>query len=85
MAVITRDEFLNEYRSEYISWASEAQDANIKTPSDERIKSGWAVEQPKHTYFNWFFNRSDERVRNLEARVAWLEKCLASQIVDCNV
>ena len=85
MAVINRDEFLNEYQSEHISWASEAQDSDIKTPSDERIKKGWVVEQPKHTYFNWFFNRSDERIKQLEARVAWLEKCLASQIANCNV
>jgi hypothetical protein len=83
MATITREEFLHEYRSPYVSWASRAQESDMKTPSEARIAGGWVVEQPKHTYFNWHMNRADERLRSLEARVAWLEKCLAAQIAEC--
>jgi hypothetical protein len=82
MATITREEFLHEYVPEYKSWASQASAADIKTPTDARIVSGWVVEQPLHTYFNWHMNRTDDRLTQLEARVAWLEKCLASQIAS---
>ena len=84
MATITREEFINEYTSEHISWAKDAGPQDIKKPTDERIAGGWVVEQPLHTYFNWHMNRADERCRQLEARVAWLEKCLAGQIAEYN-
>lgn len=72
----TRDEFLNEYRSLYKDWAQDAGPEHIKEPDEARICQGWVIEQPLHTYFNWHMNRTDRRLRNLEARVAWLEKCL---------
>ncbi len=73
---MTRDEFLNEYRSTHKDWAGSAGSEHIKEPSPERIDQGWVIEQPQHTFFNWHMNRTDRRLRNLEARVAWLEKCL---------
>ena len=82
MATITRAEFLKEYKPTHIAWASGAPSADIKTPTDARIRNGWAVEQPPHTYFNWHMNRCDTRLTDLEAHVAWLEKCLASQIAS---
>ena len=83
MPTITREEFLNEYQSSYVSWAAQAEDAHIKEPTEARINSGWVVEQPKHTYFNWHMHRTDSRLQELEAKVAWLEKCLAEQIATC--
>ena len=74
---MTREEFLQEYHPQHKTWAAEAEPANIKTPSDARIARGWVVEQPQHTYFNWHMHRTDTRLAQLEARVAWLEKCLA--------
>lgn len=82
LATITREEFLNEYASSYPDWASNASSAHIATPSDERIAMGWVIEQPLHTYFNWHMNRCDRRIRELEAKVAWLEKCLAEKITE---
>lgn len=72
----TRAEFLNEYRSLYMDWAKDAGPEHIKEPDESRIRQGWVIEQPLHTYFNWHMNRTDRRLRELEAKVAWLEKCL---------
>lgn len=83
MAKITREEFLHEFRSKHEDWACDAPPEHIKEPSGQRVRSGWVVEQPLHTYFNWHMNRADKRIRELEARVAWLEKCLAPQIAEC--
>jgi len=81
MAVITQEEFMNEYVPEYPAWAEAGE---IEVPSEARIRGGWVVEQPKHTFFNWHMNRSDKRIAALEAEVAWLKKCLAGQIVSCD-
>lgn len=72
----TRAEFLNEYKSPHKDWACDAGKEHIKEPSEARICQGWVIEQPSHAYFNWHMNRADRRIRELEARVAWLEKCL---------
>ena len=76
MPEITREEFLNEYSSPHIDWASNASPADITEPSDDRIRHGWAIEQPLHSLFNWHMNRADRRIRELEARVEWLERNL---------
>lgn len=68
---ITKEEFIAEYQSEYPTWASKALPADIKEPSLARVASGWAIEQPPHTYFNWHMNRTDKRLVNLEARLEW--------------
>lgn len=73
---VSRDEFIFEFIPKYPTWAAKALTANIKTPSDDRIALGWAIEKPLHTYFNWHMNRTDVRLVELEARVAWLEKRL---------
>lgn len=72
----TKEEFLNEYQSIYRDWAANADPENIKEPTEERVVQGWVIEQPLHTFFNWHMNRTDRRLRDLEARIAWLEKCL---------
>ncbi len=77
MSEVTREEFLQEYHSEYPSWACDAEAQHIKEPSEARIRHGWVIEQPLHSYFNWHMNRTDERLLALEARVAWLESRLA--------
>lgn len=82
MPNITRDEFIKEFASEYVDWACDAPVEHIRKPSESRVRQGWVVEQPLHTYFNWHMNRSDKRIRELEARVAWLEKCLAEKITE---
>lgn len=75
MADITnREDFLAEYRSPHPTWAARALASNIRVPSAERIAFGWVVEQPSHTFFNWHMHRTDKRLVELEARVAWLEK-----------
>ena len=73
---VTREDFMFEYVSPYAPWAAKALAVNIKVPSPERIAQGWVIEQPTHTYFNWHMNRTDMRLVELEARVAWLEKRL---------
>lgn len=40
------------------------------------MANGWAIEQPPHTYFNWHMNRTDKRLVDLEARLAWLDQQL---------
>lgn len=72
----TKEEFINEYQSIYWDWAANAGPEHIKEPTEERIVRGWVIEQPLHTFFNWHMNRTDRRLRDLEARIAWLEKCL---------
>lgn len=79
MATITRSEFLDEYKPEHPIWA---RDGEKETPSEGRILTGWVVEQPKHTVFNWHMNRTDNRLVLLEAKVAWLEKCLERLIAE---
>lgn len=77
MAQVTREEFLQEYQCEHPSWACDAEPQHIKEPSEARIRRGWVIEQPLHSFFNWHMHRADERLRALEARVAWLESRLA--------
>lgn len=71
---MTREEFLNEYQPEYKTWASKGE---VESPSDAKIEQGWVVEHPRHTLFNWYMRRADERLAKLEAKVAWLESKLA--------
>lgn len=73
---ITKEEFLAEYQSAYPTWASKALPADIKEPAPARVANGWAIEQPPHTYFNWHMNRTDKRLVDLEARLAWLDRQL---------
>lgn len=79
---MTREEFLAEYHSPYTDWASDAESLDIVEPSEAKIRQGWVIEQPMHAYFNWHMNRADRRLKALEAKVAWLEKCLADKIAE---
>ena len=74
MPKVSKQDFINEYQSEYPTWAARATPANIKQPTATRIANGWVIEQPTHTFFNWHMNRTDGRLRELEARMAWLEE-----------
>lgn len=85
MPTITRAEFLSEFQPEHPSWACDAPPQHITTPSEARIRQGWVIEKPMHTFFNWYMNQADTRIASLEARVAWLEKCLAGQIIETEI
>lgn len=76
---MTREEFLEEFRSGYPVWGSKAMPSDMGKPSSERILQGWVVERPPHTLFNWHMHRTDTRLDALEARVAWLEQQLAAK------
>ena len=52
--------------SQHLIWASEAAEQHILAPSAEKIASGWGVENPPHEYFNWWMNRADNRLAELE-------------------
>lgn len=69
----TKEEFLNEFVPERPAWGCEAEPQHIVKPTEERIRKGWVVEKPLHTFFNWHMNNVDNRIAELEAKVAWLE------------
>lgn len=50
-------------------WAAEASEQHRLAPSADKILTGWGVENPPHEYFNWWMNRVDERLLNLEVPV----------------
>lgn len=77
---MTYEEFLNNWRPQYVDWASEADAADMEPPSEEKTAHGWAsAERPAHNHFNWHQNRTDRRLAELEARVAWLTACLEEE------
>lgn len=75
MAQTFKNYYENSYESNYPVWAS-AEGAGKEAPSDNKILQGWVIEKPKHTYFNWWQNRTDKRIEELEAKIAWLESKL---------
>ena len=52
--------------SEHIIWASEAPEADVQAPSADKQKQGWVAETPPHEWFNWYMNRTDKRLSELE-------------------
>ncbi len=57
----------------YIAWAANASAADKKTPGNAKIKQGWVLEKPSHATMNWWQNRTDTRLAELEAKVAALQ------------
>lgn len=72
----TFQQFLEEYKSPYVVWASKALEVDIAAPSTDKILQGWAIEKPKHNYFNWHAHRTDTRLDALEAKVAYYQEIL---------
>ncbi len=72
---MTKEEFTAQYKenTDELVWASRCDPAERQKPDAARIVTGWTVEKPGHRLFNWLFHRSDTRILELEATVAWLE------------
>lgn len=49
-----------------VIWASEAPKNNVAAPSTDKQKQGWIKEVPPHEWFNWYMNRTDSRLTQLE-------------------
>ena len=49
-----------------VIWASEAPESNVAAPSTDKQKQGWIKEIPPHEWFNWYMNRTDTRLTQLE-------------------
>lgn len=64
--------FKKNYTSNIPVWASTANTRDVKTPGDAKIKTGWVIEKPSHATMNFWQKRTDERIAELEAKVAWL-------------
>lgn len=53
--------------SDKIIWGDTALATDIVEPSTEKQHQGWELnELPPHEYFNWYFNRTDSRLNDLE-------------------
>ena len=63
----------------YIKWASLAAAKDRKDPGQDKIEQGWTIEKPSHATLNFWMNRTDERLDELEAKVAQLTAQLAAQ------
>jgi len=56
--------------SDTLIWAAEAGETDIFAPSAEKAAMGWERgEKPSHQWFNWYMNRTDTRLKNMEAPV----------------
>lgn len=75
----TYEEFRNSYASDHAVWASKALPAAVAAPDKDKVLQGWTIEKPKHNFFNWLQHRTDVRLEELEAKVAWMEACLVEQ------
>ena len=64
--------FKKGYTSSYPIWAATATTRDSKTPGDTKIKQGWVIEKPSHATMNFWQKRTDTRLEELEAKVAWL-------------
>jgi hypothetical protein len=74
---MSRESFLSAFQSPHKTWASDAAEADVATPTDERVGGGWAAnERPTHRMFNFIHKRVDDRLVDLEARLAFLENFL---------
>lgn len=49
-----------------VIWASGAPEANITAPSSDKQAQGWTKETPPFEWFNWYMNRTDSRLTQLE-------------------
>ena len=49
-----------------VIWASGAPEANIAAPSSDKQVQGWTKETPPFEWFNWYMNRTDSRLTQLE-------------------
>lgn len=47
-------------------WAQDASASEKLAPSAEKIVQGWNSETPPHEWFNWYMNRTDTRLSNME-------------------
>lgn len=74
---MTYEEFRAAWEPAFQVWASEADPADVVEPPAEKICQGWVAERPPHTTFNWHQRRVDQRLEELEAKVAWMETILA--------
>lgn len=51
-------------------WASDATVQDCLIPPEQKIKQGWErSEKPPHQWFNWYMNRTDKRLTNMEEPV----------------
>lgn len=74
-------DFKTGYSSSFYVWASEpGTSADVKNPGAAKIKQGWTIEKPSHASFNFWMNRTDKRLEDLEAKVAWLISNLGYQL-----
>lgn len=73
---MTYEEFREQWKPEHKAWGAEADPADMVAPPQEKVGQGWVAERPPHTTFNWHQNRTDLRLEELEARVAWLGRML---------
>lgn len=72
----TFQQFLEDYKSPYPVWGSKSLEVDIAAPSTDKIQQGWAIEKPKHNYFNWHMHRTDTRVESLEAKITYMFELL---------
>ena len=76
----TFEEFYANYTPDYMIWASvPGTEADVKAPSNAKVKQGWTIEKPSHATMNFWQNRTDKRLETLEAKVAWLTAQLEAQ------
>ena len=74
-------DFKTGYTSTYNVWASvPGKAADVKNPGTAKVKQGWTIEKPSHATLNFWMNRTDKRVEELEAKVAWLVAQLGYQL-----
>lgn len=52
--------------SNHVIWASGAQETDVQAPPAEKQVQGWTKEAPPHEWFNWYMNRTDTRLSQLE-------------------
>lgn len=71
--------------SDTLVWASDAPANNKLSPSADKIKKGWVVENPPHEYFNWYMNRTDNRLLEMEKPVKSYYKYYSAKSRTSNI